>query len=330
MKLANNSLTSARLSPRLANSPALFTPAPRRETLSVRPAPRDGFESTVSARNTRNVQSLFQRQFGALAGDKQRFHETMRGIFGGGYDTAKAEQYRQQALAGDFGWMPPVQWVDSQTLQGGHGAYDSRSGKVLLNRDLQGNPALAASTYVEEAGHHLDARLNTVDSQGDEGELFRRILGGEKLTGAQVADIRAENDKGTIQLDGQSVDVEFRRRNIFQRIGDAVGDAVDAVGDALGDAVDAVGDAAATVVGGVVGGSVDVLGAIGLTKKSDLRHDGQFVGVGGITFPPGTPLNQMPGITPSYNTNPETTVLYVNGILTDLEDQVQEMRNIAE
>ena len=74
-------------------------------------------------------------------------------------------------------------------------------GTVLINESL--DPSLAASTFVEEAGHHLDTKLNTQDTQGDEGELFRRILSGEKLSPTQVADIRAENDKGIIKVDGK-------------------------------------------------------------------------------------------------------------------------------
>jgi hypothetical protein len=273
-------------------------PPPPTTAPANRAAVKDGFESAAPSRagaaatasRPGDVQSLMRQQFGTLSADRQQFHDTMRGVFGEGYDAGKAEQYRQQSLAGNFDWMPPVQWVDASVLQGGHGAYDSQSGAVLLNRELQGNPSLAASTYVEEAGHHLDAQLNTVDSQGDEGELFRRVLGGEKLSGAQIAEMRAENDKGTIQLNGRSVEVEFRR-NIFQRIGGAVGGAVSgavrAVGNAVGNVAQTVGNVVGNVaqrVGNVareVGGAAMSVGA-GLLGGVRNFATGIFQGVGGF------------------------------------------------
>jgi pimeloyl-ACP methyl ester carboxylesterase len=295
---------------------------PRRAGTSARPALRDGFESATASRPG-DVQSQFRKQFGALAADTKQFHETMRGIFGEGHDSAKAEQYRQQALSGDFSWLPPVEFVDADVLGGAHGAYDSESGKVLLNRELQGDASLAAATYMEEAGHHLDAQLNTVDSRGDEGELFRRVLSGEKLSQAQVAEIRAENDKGTIQLHGRSVEVEFWKPfKALKKAAQAVGNAIDKAADAVGNAAQWVGNKVSGI-GKAIGNAFGV-------GETDYKHDGKLVGANGQTFEPGTPLNQIPGVTPRNNPNPTETVIYVNGILTDLESQQVEMQNIAD
>ncbi|WP_216669123.1 hypothetical protein [Corallococcus exiguus] len=215
-------------------------------------ARRAGFsEQSAFVSKQPDVTSTLKREFGALASDKQKFHETMRTVYGEGYDAAKAEQFRQQALKGDFGWLPPVRTVSAETLNGANGAYDAESGTVLINESL--DPSLAASTYVEEAGHHLDTKLNTEDAQGDEGELFRRILSGEKLSSKQVADIRAENDKGTIVVDGKAKEVEFW--NPFKAIGDAAKAVGNAIGGAVTTAAKAVGGAvttAAKAVGGAV------------------------------------------------------------------------------
>jgi len=207
---------------------------------------RDGFATRTAGGG--DVRSAFREQFGALAADPKKFQETMKQVFGENYDAKLAEDYRQKALKGDYSWLPQVRWVDSGTLQGANGAYDSESGTVLLNKDLRSNPSLAASTFVEEAGHHLDAKLNTVDTAGDEGELFRRVLSGEKLTSAQVSEIRNENDKGTITVDGKQVQVEFW--NPFK----AIGDAAKAVGGAVVDAAKSVGKAVVSVGEGIVGG----------------------------------------------------------------------------
>ena len=114
---------------------------PTSERKAQRAVTADGF-----TRPEQDVQSTFRQQFGALAADKKGFHDTMRAVFGPGYDTRKAEQYRQQALKGDFGWLPPVKQVEPEALGGANGAYDSETGTVLLNRTL--DPATAASTYV--------------------------------------------------------------------------------------------------------------------------------------------------------------------------------------
>jgi hypothetical protein len=64
--------------------------------------------------------------------------------------------------------------------------------------------------------------------------------------------------------------------------------------------------------------------------KPDRMYDGQFVGTQGQTFPPGTPLGSMPGVTPKDNPNPSETILYVNGIMTPKEGQLSEMQAIAD
>jgi hypothetical protein len=192
--------------------------------------------------------AAFQKEFGDLAQDKEAFHALMKQVYGENYDAGKAEQYRQMALKGDYSFLPPVRFVSREELAGGNGAYNSEDGVIYLAEDLKGNPALMQQTFVEEAGHHLDAMLNTSDSAGDEGELFRRLMSGEKLTDGQIAEIRAENDHGTIIVDGKKVEVEFWG---FGDLVDAVGDAASAVGDAVSGAVNAVGDAVSEVVDGV-------------------------------------------------------------------------------
>lgn len=66
------------------------------------------------------------------------------------------------------------------------------------------------------------------------------------------------------------------------------------------------------------------------SAKPDRMYDGQMVGTQGQTFPPGTPLSMIPGVTPKNNANPSETILYVNGIMTPLEGQLSEMQAIAD
>jgi hypothetical protein len=75
----------------------------------------------------------------------------------------------------------------------------------------------------------------------------------------------------------------------------------------------------AKALGGIFGGS-----------KPDRVYDGHLVGAGGQTFPPGTPLSQVPGVTPRNNPNPTETVIYVNGISNDKDTQFRSMQQLAD
>lgn len=228
-------------------------------------AVHDGFADPDAARK-REVQELFQEQFGDKAKNPAEFDAFMRSVFGEGYDTAKAEEFRQKALAGDFSWLPPVRFVDAATLQGGKGAFVAEEGVVLPNRDL--STAELAKVYVEEAGHFVDSQINTADTVGDEGELFRRVLSGERLTAADIAAIRADDDHGVITVDGKQVEVEFWfGEDLWNGAKKVVSGAVDAVKDvgkgivnAAGEVVKGVGDVVTGVIGGVGGGVVNFFG----------------------------------------------------------------------
>ena len=75
---------------------------------------------------------------------------------------------------------------------------------------------------------------------------------------------------------------------------------------------------------------VQALGIFGLGGKPDKQYDGMFVGAGGRTFPPGTPLKDIPGVTPANNPNPTKTIIYVNGIMTPKEGQSSDLQAIAD
>ncbi len=206
----------------------------------------DGFVD-MDADVKAQMQELFKEQFGSKAQNAKEFHSFMKQVFGEGYDAKKAEQYRKMALKDDFSFLPPIEFVDSSTLGGANGAYDAKAGVVYINSDLKNNAQLAAQTYVEEAGHHLDTKLNKSDTRGDEGEMFRRVLGGEKLSAAQIREIRTENDKGVITVNGKQVEVEFW--NPFKAIGKAIGKAVKgvwngikSVGEGIWNGVKSVGE----------------------------------------------------------------------------------------
>lgn len=161
----------------------------------------------------------FQQDFAATAHDHDAFHALMRASFGDHYDYSAAEQIRQQSLAGDFSWMPDVQVVEASTLldQSGTqtsgtalGAFSAETDTIYISRDvLLSDPERAAEILAEEMGHALDVRVNDSDTAGDEGEIFAQLLAGNELSAEELAALRAENDHGTIVVDGREVEVEY-------------------------------------------------------------------------------------------------------------------------
>ncbi|WP_375768913.1 hypothetical protein NR798_45755 [Archangium gephyra] len=65
-------------------------------------------------------------------------------------------------------------------------------------------------------------------------------------------------------------------------------------------------------------------------SKPDRVYDGHLVGAGGQTFPPGTSLSDIPGVTPRNNPNPTETFIYVNGISNTKDQQFNSMQAIAD
>jgi len=226
--------------------------------------PRNGrpLANSIAERNqaTAEIQTRFQQQFSAVAGDKQKFDELMRQTYGSGYDAAAAEGFRQKALGGDYSWLPKIEFRNDSTLAGGNGAFDASQNKVLINERFLNDPDRAAAIYSEEVGHFLDTQVNKQDSIGDEGEMFRRLLSGENLTTAARTAIQSDNDHGVITVDGKRTEVEF---SIFddiwdgaKKVGGAIVDGAKWVGDKVVDAVEwaapRIGDAFHSLGTGVV------------------------------------------------------------------------------
>ena len=65
-------------------------------------------------------------------------------------------------------------------------------------------------------------------------------------------------------------------------------------------------------------------------SNPDKRFDGQLVGANGRTFPPDTPLSGIPAVTPVGGVRNNETLIYVNGIQTDVAGQTRSLQAIAD
>ena len=183
--------------------------------------------------------AIAQQQLTNAAQSHDGWHDIMRQSFGDSYNYQQAEQLRQQTLAGDFSWMPDVQVVSAEELNSGGGvhggAYSAETNTIYISAELlAADPELAAAVLLEEIGHAIDTQVNASDTQGDEGEIFGRLIGGETLSDTELAAIRAEDDSGTITIGGVRIEVEYS--------GGVVGDIVGGIGDFFGGIADSVTD----------------------------------------------------------------------------------------
>ncbi|MFP2926339.1 hypothetical protein ACLESO_14190 [Pyxidicoccus sp. 3LG] len=139
-----------------------------------------------------------------------------------------------------------------------------------------------------------------------------------------------------------------RGRNLINTVRNGAERTIDRAQNVAGNVVEGVKDAAGAVkdtavAGGrrvgqfvdgfenaVSSGAQAVGGVFGLGNQPDRVHDGQYLGANGQTFPPGTPLSDIPAVTPRNNPNPTQTILYVNGIQTTKDAQANSLQAIAD
>jgi hypothetical protein len=166
-----------------------------------------------------SVTVAVHQRFTAQAGNKEAFNELLHKAFGDKFDAAKAETIRQQALAGDFSWAPKVEVVRSATLAdrsgtqaagAALGAYAQETDTIYISRELlHSDPSHAGRILMEEMGHGIDARINTSDAVGDEGEIFSKLMHGDKISAQEMAALKVDNDSGVVNINGRNVTVEY-------------------------------------------------------------------------------------------------------------------------
>ncbi|MEY4561522.1 MAG: hypothetical protein RLZZ618_799 [Pseudomonadota bacterium] len=205
--------------------PRAQAPAAAPRAAAAAPAAATSQASSADQAALVKVTDQFRARFADAAKDPTKFEALLTKAFGDKYDKAAAEGLRQQALRNDFSWMPKIEVVSSAQMadQSGTqgegvalGAYAKASDTIYLSRELlHTDPAKAERILTEEVGHALDARINTTDALGDEGDIFSALLHGDNVTDAQLQEMRADNDHGTVTINGKTVDVEY---GLFKKI----------------------------------------------------------------------------------------------------------------
>jgi Ca2+-binding RTX toxin-like protein len=174
--------------------------------------------------NNQSLQTV-QNQLAHFAA-QSNFNAIMSTAFGSRLDRGKLQVLRQQWLSGNFSIIPDIQILSQGELGTANGAYAASLDRIFVSSDFLAHASESQVTalILEEVGHRIDQLLNGgVDSAGDEGEIFSRLVSGESLATATLAGLKSQNDHGVITVNGLQVAVE--NQNYFGENG-AVGDTI--------------------------------------------------------------------------------------------------------
>ncbi|HLP91522.1 MAG TPA: FG-GAP-like repeat-containing protein [Nostocaceae cyanobacterium] len=133
--------------------------------------------------------------------------------FGEAFDINQAEALGAEIFGGNYGVLPNVQFLFNGELNGANGAYAESTNtiyidSVFLAQNLD-NPTAIGKVLVEETAHFLDAYASPIDSPGDEGEILAELVAGKNLNNIDLIFLKSENDSSIININNQSVAVEF-------------------------------------------------------------------------------------------------------------------------
>ena len=120
------------------------------------------------------------------------------------------EQLVSQWTKADFSGLPPIALLNAEAMPAMAGAYAASTGTIYLNSAWLSSASVTQvhAVLTEELGHHLDAQLNRSDTQGDEGELFSKLLLNPQLTASEIEALRSQVDQSLINVAGNILNVE--------------------------------------------------------------------------------------------------------------------------
>jgi microcystin-dependent protein len=156
--------------------------------------------------------SIVQNQLAQFA-TQDDFATVITTAFGDQFDLGVLQDLRQQLLARDFSVIPNIEVLTNGELGGASGAYTAELDRIFLSSDFLATASdqSIAAVLLEEIGHRFDRLLNgSIDSPGDEGEIFSLLVNGISLPPEILTALQEEDDHAAITLgSGLSTNVEF-------------------------------------------------------------------------------------------------------------------------
>jgi Ca2+-binding RTX toxin-like protein len=161
--------------------------------------------------NRNNLQQASQLASVALSNfaSEPLFWQGFELAFGNNYDRTQAEMVRQEAIDGSL--MLPIRVLDDASMGVAVGAFAAATNTIYLRDSFvqAGDLRAIGAVIVEELGHSIDSRVNKEEAPGDEGAIFRLLVGGGTISADLLAELKAEDDWGSIVVDGQQLLVEM-------------------------------------------------------------------------------------------------------------------------
>jgi surface antigen len=171
--------------------------------------------SVFGANQLPDVLGLVQSKLQQAAASPDLFVQ----VFGDKANTSEFQTVIKQWSVGDFSQLPSVQILSAANMNGNYGGYDKITNNIYLSSDLFSSKTMSIDSvfgpegvWTEEIGHYLD-RFGA-DTLGDEGEKFRNFVFGYKPSAFELASIDTEDDRGLINVNGQSISVEMNGLNL--------------------------------------------------------------------------------------------------------------------
>jgi Ca2+-binding RTX toxin-like protein len=140
---------------------------------------------------------------------KAHFWQNFELSFGQDYDRVQAEKVRQSAIDGTLNL--PIRVLDDASMGIAVGAFAATTNTIYLQESLVNSSDVEslAAVIIEELGHSIDSRVNQIEAPGDEGAIFSLLVRGGTISAELLSELKAEDDWGTILVDGQKLRVEM-------------------------------------------------------------------------------------------------------------------------
>jgi Ca2+-binding RTX toxin-like protein len=138
------------------------------------------------------------------------FSQQLAMAFGTGVN---GDALQSSLRSGNYSILAGIEVRTGAELGGAKGAYGAETDKIYLSQDFlqanRNNHSALAAVLLEEAGHRIDALFNQIDSAGDEGAIFSKLVQNIPISDFQLAGLRAKDDHAIITFqNGQQIAVE--------------------------------------------------------------------------------------------------------------------------
>jgi Lectin C-type domain/Calx-beta domain/Ser-Thr-rich glycosyl-phosphatidyl-inositol-anchored membrane family/FG-GAP-like repeat/PA14 domain/LysM domain len=156
-----------------------------------------------------NAINLFQTQLIQFA-QQDNLESQLTTAFGNNWNRQKVIDIFTKINNHDFSELPQIDVLTGQQINQAQGAYASLNNRIYLADDLLVNYSAnqIAGVVLEEIGHGIDFKINQQDAIGDEGKIFAKLVQGQSISGAELSQLKLENDWANIVLNGQTIAIE--------------------------------------------------------------------------------------------------------------------------